>query len=143
MNYIATFVLEQSREPISERANTVYPYTSADDLSSIILSFQYNVNFWYPTMPTRMVHELSIRISNGDMDSSTNSTLAFLILALGCASQYIETFYSRDQLIHTETQYHMSRKSMADMYFDGVLKSIHVAHMEMSPAAAQCLFLVA
>jgi hypothetical protein len=112
------------------------------DLNGIAESFKRNVNFWYPTMSIAEIHELSLRVSHGDFGNSTTSTLALLVLALGCASQHIETFYSTELSSETEIHGNRSRKSMADMYFDGVLKNIHVAHMEISSAATQCLFLV-
>jgi hypothetical protein len=120
----------------------MYPYVSPDGLNSILESFKHNVNFWYPTMSTAKIHELSLRISHGDVGNSTTSTLAFLVLTLGCASQHVETYYSTEGSTDTEMHDDRSQKPMADICFDGVLKNIHVAHMEMSTEATECLFLV-
>lgn len=120
----------------------MYPYMSPDDLNNIIESFKRNVNFWYPTMSIAKIHELGLMVRRGDVGNSTASTLALLVLSLGCASQHIETYYSTEFPSEGESQDERSRKSMADTYFDGVLKNIHVAHMEVSSAATQCLFLV-
>lgn len=119
----------------------MYPYMSSDDMSSITESFKRNVNFWYPTMSNAKIRALEIMVAHGELGSSTTSTLALLTLALGCASQYIETYYCTELSNDMGLQDDRSRISMANMYFDGVLKNIHIAHMEMTSAATQCLFL--
>jgi hypothetical protein len=141
-NYIPTFILEQSRALVSERGVAIYPFIGPGDLNSIAQSFKRNVNFWYPTMSIAKIHELGLRISRGDVSNSTISTLALLVSALGCASQHVETYYSTEFSSEAEIHDDQSWKSLADMYFDGVLKNIHIAHMEMTSTATQCLFLV-
>ena len=137
-----SFTLEQSRILVPDRGTTMYPYMGPDDLNDIIESFKRNVNFWYPTMSIAKIHGLGLMVRHGDVGNSTTSTLALLVLSLGCASQYVETYYSTEFPRDGESQDDRSLKSMADIYFDGVLKNIHVAHMEVSSAATQCLFLV-
>lgn len=120
----------------------MYPFIGSDDFNSIAQSFKRNVNFWYPTMSIANIHELDLRVSHEDSGSGTTSILSLLVSALGCASQHIETYYLANFSSENETYCDKSWKSMADMYFDRVLKNIHVAHIEMTPAATQCLFLV-
>jgi hypothetical protein len=140
---MSVFNIEQSRSPISERATAMLPYVGSEDLRQIILSFQYNVNFWYPTMSYAKINDLRLVVTEGNMGNNTPSCLALMLLALGCASQSMEKMYGGDEPSPMEMDYQRSRRSMAEMCFDGVLKKIHIAHMEMSTAATQALFFVA
>lgn len=142
-NYMSVFNIEQSRSPVPERPTAMFPYVGGDDLGQIILSFQYNVNFWYPTMSYAKINDLRLKVTEGNVGNDTPSCLALMVLALGCASQSVEKMYSGDEPSPTEMDYQRSRRAMAEMYFDGVLKKIHIAHMEMSTAATQALFFVA
>ena len=142
-NHISIFDLEQARTPISEKPTALLPYLSSDDLGYIIHSFQHNINFWYPTMSRNNIHDLRSIMARGDLSNSSTSCLAFLMLALGCASQSVEKMYSADDSDQSGVEFQRSRSTMAEMYFDGVLKRLHVAHLEMSSVATQCLFFVA
>lgn len=142
-NYVSVFNIEQSRSPVSERPTSMFPYVGSEDLRQIILSFQYNINFWYPTMSFAKINDLRLIVSEGNISNDTPSCLALMVLALGCASQSVEKMYDGDELDPMDIDYQRSRRSMAEMYFDGVLKKIHIAHMEMSTAATQALFFVA
>jgi hypothetical protein len=53
-------------------------------------------------------------------------------MALGCANQTISGLAAGSNLTKEEIEYRASRKAMADMFMDGVLKRLHVVHMEMS-----------
>lgn len=140
-NYASIFGLEQSRPPIAERTTARIPYVNGPDLNNIIDAFQHSVNFWYPTMSMQKMNHLRLRIVEGYEDNTTTACLAFLTMALGCASQsVIKTFDAHDPEAINEQQ---SNKAMADMYFDGALKRIHVAQMEISSTANQCLLFVA
>ena len=121
----------------------MFPYVGSEDLGQIILSFLYNVNFWYPTMSYAKINDLRQIVTEGNVGNNTVSCLALMVLALGCASQSVEKMYDGDEPSPVEVDYQRSRRSMAEMYFDGVLKKIHTAHLEMSTAATQALFFVA
>ena len=82
-------------------------------------------------------------LSASNIDDSTASCLATLIMALGCASQATSGLTTKDDLTDEEKSHRASRRAMADMYMDQVLKKLHLAHMEMSTTATQCLFFVA
>ncbi|RDW80896.1 C6 zinc finger-containing protein [Coleophoma crateriformis] len=140
-SYVSIFGLEQSRPPIAERTTARIPFVSGSDLNNIINSFQHSVNFWYPTMSMQKMNHLRSRIMEGYEDNTTTTCLAFLMMALGCASQSVmKTFEAHDPEAANEQQ---SNKAMADMYFDGALKRIHVAQMEVSSTANQCFLFVA
>jgi hypothetical protein len=142
-NYVSVFNIEQCRSPILGRPTSMFPYVGSEDLTQIILSFQYNVNFWYPTVSYAKTNDLRLIVTEGNVSNDTPSCLALMVLALGCASQSVERMYDGNKLNSIDMGYQKSRRSMAEMYFDGVLKKIHVAHMEMSTAATQSLFHVA
>lgn len=142
-SYLDIFHLEQSRPSIPTRTSTVYPYVSSVEIKAIIASFEHNVNFWYPTMSQTKIKEAQSKILDGDLDDSGSSCLASLMIALGCASQVISGLSSGAALSQDEIEYRASRRAMAAMYIDGVLKKLHVVHMEISTTATQCLFFVA
>lgn len=141
--YVSIFTLEQSRAPVHMRQSTMIPYASSTDIDKIVSIFEHTINFWYPTVSQSKLKDTRSQMSSGQVDDSTSSCLAFLIMALGCASQATSGMSNSVNLSDEEMDYRASRKSMADMYFDGLLKKLHIVHMEMSATAVQCLFLVA
>lgn len=141
--YVSIFHLEHTRPPITMKASTMYPYVNSTDIDDIVKSFEHSVNFWYPTLSRSNLDAAQSRICAGAVDESTSSCLAFLIMALGCASQTTSGLAAGSALTKEEAEYHASRRAMADMYMDGVLKRLHVVHMEMSATATQCLFFIA
>jgi hypothetical protein len=141
--YVSVFILEQSRAPILMKPSIMIPYVSSADIEHIISSFEHTINFWYPTVSQMKLKEARALVSSGKVDDSTSSCLAFLIMALGCASQVTSGLVPEMNLSKEDMDYRTSRKSLADMYMDGVLKSLHLVHMEMSATSVQCLFLAA
>lgn len=125
------------------KASTMYPYVSNTDIEDIIGSFEHSINFWYPTLCKTKLNAAKSLISAGAVEDSTPSCLAFLIMALGCANQTISGLAAGSKLTKEDIEYSASRKAMADMFMDGVLKKLHIVHMEMSATATQCLFFVA
>ncbi len=83
------------------------------------------------------------RISSGNLDDSVDSCLALLIMALGCASQAVGLLFKNTGLSVEDLDYQQSQRRLAEVYFDGVLKRLHTAHLEISTEATQCLFFVA
>lgn len=142
-NYTSIFVLEQSRPPLTDRPSIVTPYLGVEEVRQIIQSFQSSVNFFYPTMSKLKLESLQILISTGNLDSSVESCLALLIMALGCASQSVRLLFDAYETSKETLDYRQSRRALAEMYFDGVLKRLHVAHLELTTEATQCLFFTA
>jgi len=141
--YVSIFTLEQSRAPVHMRQSTMIPYVNSADIDKIVISFEHTVNFWYPTVSQAKLKATRSQMSSGQIDDNSSSCLSFLIMALGCASQSTAGMSQGVNFSNEELDYRASRKSMADMYFDGLLKKLHIVHMEMSATAVQCLFLVA
>jgi len=125
------------------RQSTMIPYVNSTDIDKVVASFEHSINFWYPTVSQETLKATRSQMSSGHVDDNTSSCLSFLIMALGCASQSTAGMSHGVNFSNDELDYRVSRKSMADMYFDGLLKKLHIVHMEMSATAVQCLFLVA
>ncbi|KAH6700568.1 hypothetical protein BKA61DRAFT_636606 [Leptodontidium sp. MPI-SDFR-AT-0119] len=141
--YKPIFNLEQSRPPLSTRPSEVTPYLGVEEVRQIIQSFQSSVNFFYPTMAKEKLGAIQNRIISGVLDQSVESCLALLVMALGCASQSVSLLFNNPSLSQGDRVYQQSRRSLAEMFFDGVLKRLHVAHLEVSQEATQCLFFIA
>jgi hypothetical protein len=137
------FQLESTRPPLLQRSITVLPYASSGDVDSVVNAFQNNINFWYPTMCGKTRTDLKTRIITGEMDSSTQSCLALLMMALGCASDAISSAFTGHDMRSQESDHQRHQKVTANMYFEVALPKIHLAHAEMSPAATQCLLFAA
>jgi hypothetical protein len=138
--YVSIFHLEQSRPSIIERSAAAMPWFNETDLDSIIETFENSINFWYPTMSRAKILLARERILKGDFDSSTSSCLAVLTLCLGCAAQYIP---ADGGSWDADIDFRQSRVASSEMYMDNVFRKLHVAHMEMSTIATQCLFFTA
>ena len=121
----------------------MHPYISSTEVDQIITSFEHSVNFWYPTVSTAKLKAAQALLLAGDVDDSTSSCLAFLMMALGCASQATCGLAGSNYLTDEEIRYRATRRAMADMYMDRVLKKLHLVHIEMSTTATQCVFFVA
>jgi hypothetical protein len=116
------------------------PFASSDELDSIISSFQQSINFWYPTMSKRIINGLKSRVSSGRLTEESESCLAFLLMALGCASEATtSSFQGDDESNWRDGEFLRQRKMMGDMYFECAVRKIHVAYVEMSRAALHCL----
>lgn len=146
--YVSIFELEQSRPPVKmQPTSIVYPFVSDDELEATLEAFQSNVNFWYPTMSTRQLDKvrLAVKCFNAGVaeDHTVESCLAHLTMALGCASQTIADLISGAPLTDQDVKRRAQRREMGDLYFDHALRRLHVAHMDVSSVATQCLFFTA
>lgn len=145
-DYVSIFQLEQSRPPVRMRTSTMYPYVTAEDVDSIVDSFEHAVNFWYPTMSQKQLKKTRTIVTDGVFDEDGPSTcLALLTMALGCASQVTAGLTTNAGNLSEEEgrKRRASRRAMGDVYFDGVLKKLHFAHTHVSSTATHCLFFVA
>jgi hypothetical protein len=141
---ISFFNLEKSRAPLPERTKgVIYPYLPTEDVGTNVLAFQKNINFWYPVMSNTRIKELEAKVNAVDLNPSISSCLALLLMALGCASDSIAATYTGRELDPEETDNQRQKRSLSGIFFDGALKMIHLAHMEASAEATQCLFYAA
>lgn len=143
-DYMPIFHLEQTRPDLNLTTSTIYPYVTQEDIASILDAFQYNVNFWYPTVSQGQLRAVHNSMMSGDpTDNSIESCLSLLIMALGCASQVTANLPQGGILNEDESRYRASRRKIGDKYFEGALKKLHVAHLTVSSTSAQCMLFTA
>lgn len=142
-NYVPTFQLEKSQPSLVIKKTVSYPYLTAEDTTAILDSFSHHVNFWYPTLSQSQLQQirLSFGCSVPDEDSVA-ACLGLLTMALGCASQVTASLNTESGLSDTQLQNRLLKRRIGDSYFQGALKMIHLAHLEISSEATQCLFFV-
>nr|XP_036577638.1 C6 zinc finger domain-containing protein [Colletotrichum truncatum]KAF6784672.1 C6 zinc finger domain-containing protein [Colletotrichum truncatum] len=142
--YVSIFHLEQSRPAVKARATTMYPYVTAEDIDGIIESFEHTINFWYPTMSRGQLSQVRSLISEGiPEEDSILACLSLLTMALGCASQVTAGLAAGTTMTDEEKKRRAARRAMGDMYFDSVLKKLHVVHTNVGSTATHCLFFTA
>ncbi|KAG7147425.1 multidrug resistance regulator 2 like protein [Verticillium longisporum] len=143
--YDPIFRLEQARPPIKSRSSTWYPFVTPREVDEILESFGQTVNFWYPTMSQQQMAGVRALIVNGvPEEDSIEVCLALLTMALGLAGQVTAKLASgTTSLTQKDHETRASKKAMADVYFDGVLKRLHVVHTHIGSTSTHCLFYVA
>ncbi|KAH7231536.1 hypothetical protein B0J15DRAFT_530525 [Fusarium solani] len=143
-NYVPIFRLEQSQPALVTKRATTSPYVTTDDVSAILDSFGHHVNFWYPTMSQHQLRHIRSNFQHGVPDEdSVETCLGLLTMALGCASQTTEGLNQGRSLTEDELQRRLLKRKIGDAYFEAALKKIHVAHLQVSSEATQCLLFVA
>ncbi|KAF9877230.1 putative C6 zinc finger domain-containing protein [Colletotrichum karsti] len=142
--YVSIFHLEQSRPAVKTRSTTMYPYVTTEDIDGIIDSFEHTVNFWYPTMSRSQLSQVRDLIVDGiTEEDSILACLALLTMALGCAGQVTAGLTTGHALTDEDRKRRTARRAMGDMYFDSVLKKLHVVHTNVGSTATHCLFFTA
>ncbi|KAK1538744.1 C6 zinc finger domain-containing protein [Colletotrichum costaricense] len=142
--YVPIFHLEQSRPAVKTRATPVYPYVTAEDIDEIIESFEHTINFWYPTMSRNQLEQVRNLIADGIPEGdSILVCLALLTMALGCVGLVTTGLASTSSLSEEDRKRRASKRAMGDMYFDSVLKKLHVVHTNVGSTATHCLFFTA
>lgn len=158
-DYVTIFHLEQSRPPFRTRPTSMCPYASPQEVDAVLAAFERGVNFWYPTLSRAQLKSVrSVMLldssSSGEEEvfeggggsSSSGETrrcLALLTMALGCASQVIGGLAEGGAVAEGEWERRRARREVGDRYFDCVMRMLHVAHTDISPAATHCLLFVA
>ncbi|WDK12921.1 C6 zinc finger domain-containing protein, partial [Colletotrichum graminicola] len=142
--YVSIFHLEQSRQAVKTRSTSMYPYVTSENIEGIIDSFEYTINFWYPTMSRNQLEQVRDLISGGiPEEDSILACLALLTMALGCAGQVTAGLTTGKALSGEERKRRAAMKAMGDVYFDSVLKKLHVVHTNVGSTATHCLFFTA
>lgn len=150
--YVPIFRLEQRRPPLRARATSMLPCVAPDDVDGVLSAFQAAVNFWYPTTSLEQVERcrkvLVAAAADDDppadesrADDGVDACLAYVVMALGCASQVVGGL-TGEPLSDDEMRFRRARRRMGDLFFDNVLKRLHVVHAVVGSTATHCLFLV-
>jgi hypothetical protein len=145
-DYITIFHLEQSRPAFRTRPMSMCPYVSPQEVDAVFSAFEHGINFWYPTVSHAQLRGLRAAILNSsdrDEGDETQRCLAMLTMALGCASQAIGGLTEGAAMGDGELERRRARREVGDRYFDCVMRMLHVAHTDVSPAATHCLLFVA
>lgn len=147
-DYTPVFELEQCRQPLTAKPTTVLPFVDSQDVDATLDAFERNINFWYPTMSLDQLETTREILNSGHGSEDTSETcLALLTMALGCASQVTQGLAAAsatsDFEKEAERRNRASRRRLGDLYFENALKRLYVAHTGVSSTATQCLFFVA
>lgn len=146
--YMSSFELEKTRPSLKMRTRTaMYPYVTAEEVELVLEAFQHNVNFWYPTMSVGQLERTRgiIVEGKGVDEDSTETCLALLTMALGCASLVVSGLWrGGDGDVDGEERRRRSaaRRAMGNTYLESALKKLWVAHTDVSAEATHCLFFV-
>jgi hypothetical protein len=123
------------------------PYASAGEVDAVFDAFEHGVNFWYPTVSRAQLKSLRAVMADSSGEEfeggETQRCLALLTMALGCASQVIGGLAEEASMGEGEWERRRARREVGDRYFDCVMRMLHVAHTDVSPAATHCLLFVA
>lgn len=143
--YTSIFHLEQSRPPLKARSSTWHPFLSAREIDEVLDAFGDTVNFWYPTMSmAQLAHVRRLMTDGGgDADQDIGFCLALLTMALGLAGQVTAGLSGTDADSAEAREKRASKRAMADAYFDGALKRLHIVHTHIGSTATHCLFFIA
>lgn len=149
-NYVTIFHLEQARPPFRTRPMSMCPYASPQEVDAVFSAFEHGVNFWYPTVSRaqlKAMRGVMLDASGAQFEAGgageTLRCLALLTMALGCASQVIGGLAEGAAMGEAEWERRRARREVGDRYFDCVMRMLHVAHTDVSPAATHCLLFVA
>lgn len=136
----SVFQLENARRPLSHRPSPPQPYMTKGDIEKTIRSFERGINFWYPTMARSTAKSLKEYLSSGAIEESTRSCLALLVMALGCSSELVGLFTTKETPDTHSVEMESQQRFLGSMYFECAFKKIPLAQAEFTADAVQCLF---
>ncbi|KKK21393.1 hypothetical protein AOCH_000710 [Aspergillus ochraceoroseus] len=139
----SVFHLESLRPPFKYRASSVLPYVSKSEVDSILRSFERNVNFWYPTLSRDVSTEVEVQVLSNNLDDGISSCVSLLVMALGCASELIQSVATDSPENPAELEQRHRWQLMGRLHFDLAFKKVHLAQAECTTEAVQCLFFTA
>ncbi|KAJ5153549.1 uncharacterized protein N7482_010027 [Penicillium canariense] len=129
-------LLEHRRSSFRSKPYAMVPSVDLSEVKSIVSVFQQTYNFWFPTISLDDLNSLELRIHQQNLDPSCQSCLALLVMSLGCVGASVidegGSKYPSRQL-----------KLQGELWFTAAMKMLHLAHIEISVQACQCLLLTA
>ncbi|KAI5366423.1 hypothetical protein Slin15195_G079430 [Septoria linicola] len=141
--YQQIFIIEQQRRkyPSSKPAQPP-PSLPPHEVHSAIEAFRHTVNFSYPTVTIHQLADIEQRVLDRQTDDSIETSLALLVMALGCAAQVVNGLAGSDSNLqeHSRSQ---RIQVMAHTYFELYLSGLGGVHLDVSTTATQCLFFTA
>jgi hypothetical protein len=127
--------LEYARPSFESKVYAIFPSLGLSEVKNIVGTFQKTYNFWFPTMSFNDLKSLEMRIFHENLEPNCRSCLALLVMALGCVGASV--------IDEGDTPEHDSQqlKLQGASWFTAAMKMLHLAHIEMSVEACQCLLL--
>ena len=126
--------LEYGRSSFQGPLYALFPSLSLPEVKNLVSIFQQTHNFWFPTMSLDNLKSLELRIYQQNLEPTCQSCLALLVMALGCVgASVMEGGPSENESRELKLQ--------GASWFAAAMKMLHLAHVEMSVEACQCLLL--
>jgi hypothetical protein len=125
---------EYSRSPFQNARYAIFPSVSMSKVKAMVSIFQQTYNFWFPTISLDDLKSIQLKISHEDLEPSSQSCRALLVMALGCIGASVI-----DEGIPIDESQEL--KQWGSAWFSAAMKMLHLAHIEMSVEACQCLLL--
>ncbi|KAF2217680.1 hypothetical protein CERZMDRAFT_92335 [Cercospora zeae-maydis SCOH1-5] len=142
-HYQQIFTIEQQRRRYpSHKPAQPPPTLKPHEVSAAVRAFQATINFSYPTVTTRQLADVEHRVLGRQSDDSVETSLALLVMALGCASQVVDGLANTGSTFSEDSQVQRSQV-LAHTYFELYLQGLSGVHLEVSTTATQCLFFTA
>lgn len=126
--------LEYGRSPLRSNLYAIFPSLGLSEIKSMVTVFQQTYNFWFPTMSLDDLKFVEMRIHQENLEPSCQSCLALLVMALSCVGASVVN----ENMPENEAQ---QLKLQGASWFTASMKMLHLAHIEMSVEACQCLLL--
>lgn len=136
----SVFQLENARRPLFHRPTPPQPYMAKRDIGKTFRDFERGINFWYPTMARSTTNSLKEYLLSGAVEESTRSCLALLVMALGCSSELVRLFTTKEAPETHSAEVETEKRLLGSMYFECAFNKIHLAQAEFTADAVQCLF---
>ena len=138
--YEPIFAIEQQRRgyPIDASVQPT-PVPAPSEIQVAIEAFRISVNHSYPLVSTSQLADIEHRLLERNLDSSIETSLSLLIMALGCASQVVASITEA----HDRKSVDRKQMTLAHTYFQLYLQRLSSVHLEISTTATQCLFFTA
>lgn len=126
--------LEYGRTPLRSNLYAIFPSLELSEIKSMMTVFQQTYNFWFPTMSLNDLKSVEVRIYQQSLEPSCQSCLALLVMALSCVGASVV----KEEMPEHESQ---QLKLQGASWFTAAMKMLHLAHIDMSVEACQCLLL--
>ncbi|KAJ5975238.1 hypothetical protein N7481_008945 [Penicillium waksmanii] len=126
--------MEYNRSPFKNALYAIFPSVSMSEVKAMVSIFQQTYNFWFPTMSLDNLKSIQLKVSHEDLEPSSQSCQALLVMALGCIGASVI-----DEGISVDESQKLKQRGSA--WFNAAMKMLHLAHIEMSVEACQCLLL--
>lgn len=130
------FLIEQQRRPIDEFSPRNVPRGTPNEIRDILEEYRRTVNFAYPILTIEEIESIQDLLLGSPLCKSIPWCRAWLVMALGCASQSI-SFVSEETTGDENTVFRY--RTLAPIYFSLFLEQSYLIHDDISVMATQCL----